>query len=274
MEFQNKISFREKDYMYSAQTLDPPKLKLHLHKYYEFLYFLGGDANYMVEDTTYEANAGDIFLTRPNELHTLVFQSNEKYSRQFIQISSTLLADIDIDLLYYINHRPFGQDNKIPASFVNENNLGEYFDKVRYYVLNRLPESDLMIKTYIIQLLVNVNNILHSHSNESTLYKPKNPRIELITTYIEENIASDITLEKLSELFFINKYYMCHMFKEETGMTIKEFINTRRIAKAKNLLQKGHNITDLSFACGFNDYSTFYKTFKNFTGKSPTQFLK
>lgn len=267
------ISFREKDYMYSYNKLEPPKLKMHLHNYYEFLYFKQGDGSYMVEDNIYKITEGDIFITRPQELHTLVFHSPKIYERHFFQISHAFLADLEIDLLYRINHREAGRHNRISAELVQKYGLGEYYNKIEYYILNRFPESDLMIKTYIIQFLVAVNNILSAEVPDTKRYA-KNVRIELITQYISDHIESEISLEDLSQQFYINKYYLCHVFKNETGLTLKEFINTRRIARAKQLLNEGQSITDLCYRCGFNDYSTFYKTFKKLTGKSPRKFLE
>ncbi|MDR3824415.1 MAG: helix-turn-helix transcriptional regulator [Clostridia bacterium] len=91
--------------------------------------------------------------------------------------------------------------------------------------------------------------------------------------YQSKNISADITLDFLAEKFFINKYYMCHTFKKQTGITIKEFMNTRKITKAKQMLSEGADIMGLCYECGFNDYSTFYKAFKKLTGKSPKDFL-
>lgn len=266
------ISFREKDYMYSYNKLEPPKLKMHLHNYYEFLYFKQGDGSYMVEDNIYKITEGDLFITRPQELHTLVFHSSKIYERNFFQISPAFLADLDIDLLYRINHREAGQHNRISADLVQKYNLGDFYDKIEYYILNRFPESDLMIKTYVIQFLVAVNNILNAEVPAKR--NTKNVRIDSITRYINDHIETEISLEELAQQFYINKYYLCHVFKDETGLTLKEFINTRRIARAKQLLNEGHSITDLCYQCGFNDYSTFYKTFKKFTGKSPRKFLE
>jgi len=273
-DYAKMISFRCKDYMYSYHLLDPPKFKMHLHHYYEFLYIQKGDASYLVEGNTYEAEDGDIFITRPEELHTIIFNSPKKYERQFIQISPDFLSDIGIDLLYFINHRALGEYNRIKSDLVQKYELHYYFDKVRHYIVNRVPESDIMIKTYIIQFLVNLNSIFKEFSDDLQIYKKTNPRVDMIIKYINDNISKPIQLDELAEHFFINKYYMCHIFKEETGLTIKEFINTRRIAKAKKLLSEGYNITEICFKSGFNDYSNFYKTFKRYTGKMPKEFFK
>ena len=65
---------------------------------------------------------------------------------------------------------------------------------------------------------------------------------------------------------------MCHTFKKQTGITIKEFMNTRKITKAKQMLSEGADIMGLCYECGFNDYSTFYKAFKKLTGKYRNRF--
>ena len=100
-------------------------------------------------------------------------------------------------------------------------------------------------------------------------------RMELVSVknYMDEHYVEKITLDDLEAQFFINKYYMCHTFKKQTGITIKEFMNTRKITKAKQMISEGADIMGLCYECGFNDYSTFYKAFKKLTGKSPKDFL-
>ncbi|MCX7714932.1 MAG: AraC family transcriptional regulator [Clostridia bacterium] len=269
-----KISFRSPEYMYSYHLLEPPKLKMHLHQYYEFLYFQRGNATYMVEDNSYEANCGDIFITRPNELHTIIFHTQEPYERQFIQISPFFLSDTGVDLLGFINHRAPGEYNKISADLVQKYHLDKYFDNVRYYIENRLAESDIMVKTYVIQFLVHLNSVFKEFENGVLMQKKNNPKVDAIIEYINKNISRSISLDELADHFFLNKYYMCHMFKANMGLSVKEFINTRKIAMAKTLLKNCDDFTTVCFKCGFNDYSAFYKTFKRFTGVSPRKFLK
>lgn len=265
-----KISHRQKEYMYSYTKGNPPELQMHMHSYYEFLYFKSGDASYLVENNIYSAKSGDIFVTRPNELHTLVFHSNQQYERDFIQISKDFIAEFPV-LFEPIDKYSPGTYNQLSKNIALQYNLYEYFDKVRYYITHRLPESDAMIKSYMIQFLVKLNSIAKTTNTYAELQKN---RIDDIIEYLTYNISPDITLDFLADKFFINKYHMCHTFKKKTGLTIKEFINIRKITKAKNLLCRGIDIMSLCYECGFNDYSTFYKTFKKLTGTSPKNFIK
>lgn len=264
-----KISHKQKEYLYSYTKGAPPEqLKMHLHNYYEFLYFISGDASYIVENNIYQINEGDIFITRPDELHTIVFHSDKTYERKFIQIAPEFLSEFN--LFDKINKRPLGENNKISCETAQKHNLYNYFNQIEYYIMHRRDESDAMIKSYCIQFLVALNA---AGSNSNEISRPSKGRIDSIVDYLTHNISSDITLDFLSEKFFINKYYMCHSFKEKTGLTIKEFMNTRKITKAKQLLSGGADIMNLCYDCGFNDYSTFYKTFKKLTGKSPKAFM-
>ncbi len=262
------ISHKQKEYLYSYVKGRPPQLQMHLHNYYEFLYFKSGDASYIVEDKIYTVEEGDIFVTRPDELHTIAFHSDKTYERNFIQISRDFLSEFD--LFAKLDRYPLGACNRISADLAAEYGLYDFFDKVEYYVVHRLPESDAMIKSYFIQLIVQINSIL---DNGATAERRLRERVDDIIDYLTDNISSDINLDYLSDKFFINKYYMCHSFKKKTGLTIKEFMNTQKITKAKRLLSSGADIMTLCYDCGFNDYSTFYKTFKKLTGKSPKAFL-
>jgi AraC-like DNA-binding protein len=258
--------------MYSYASVKPPKITTHSHKYYEFLLFLNGDASYIVENSSYKANSGDIFLTRPGELHTLSFASDAMYERHFIQVSKEWTSTIPYDLLDSIDRLKVGENNCIPSEIAEEYGLRSYFENIYYHMDNKLPESELMIRTYIIQFLAKLNTILKKESD--TLDEiTENKHVIQIKKYINENFVNGISLDDLANRFYMNKYYMCHMFKEETGLTIKEFTNTRRIARAKQLLPKYKSVKDLYSVCGFSDYSSFYRTFKRFTGVSPMEFL-
>ena len=61
------ISYKQKEYLYSYFRSKPPELNLHLHKYYEFLYFISGDATYIVEDNLYKIHPQAIFCLQDRE---------------------------------------------------------------------------------------------------------------------------------------------------------------------------------------------------------------
>lgn len=267
------ISFRHNDYMYSYSKGIVPELRMHMHNYYEFLYFKKGKAVYHVENNVYSVEEGDLFITRPDELHTISFLSDDDYERHIIQISDNFLSDIGFDMLELIKSRKAGTLNRIDAKTVKSYGLEKYFLSVEQYCINRVPESDVMVKTFIIQMLAKINSFMREYENMTYELPYKDSRVMDIKNFIDEHITENLTLDSICEHFFITKYYLCHMFKKYSGMTVNEYISMRRLLVAKQMIFAGQNITDLCYKCGFKNYSSFYKSFKKLTGKTPSEFF-
>lgn len=263
------ISFRENDYMYSYNKMKPKAFSTHLHKYYELLYFVQGDATYVVEGREYKAEDGDLFITAPGELHSIAFKSDKDYERHFIQISDKLFEKEEFDILKKLREKPFGQSNKISHRLL-DGDVERCFMGVQKQVLKNGAESKLIAKTYIIQLLDIINELLDAESESER----ENERISAAKEYINLHLSEKITLDVLSEAIYTDKFYLSHLFKKECGMSITDYISMQRVALAKKLIIGGASATEAFSECGFNDYSSFYRAFKKLSGKSPNEFFK
>ncbi len=267
------ISFREKNFMYSYNKMKPPSsFKTHLHKYYEFLYIVSGDASYIVEDNEYPACDGDLFITKPGEMHSIVFRSQKTYERHFIQISEEFLSDVSVDLLEKIRRSPMGVNNRITAEHGCEKHFEDYFLNIGSLLENRTAESDVLIKTYVIQLIAAANGLLSE--NDCARKTEENSRIAAAKQYIENNISSVIKLGDIAAAAYTNPSYLSRLFHKCTGLTVKEYITLRRVFLAKRLIQEGMDLKTVCGDCGFSDYSVFYRAFRRITGKSPGEFMK
>lgn len=253
--------------MYFSASSLPPKLDMHSHKYYEILYFGGGDAAYVIGDRTYHAAPGDVFATAPGEMHCVVFNSDAVYKRQFIQISDRMMEQIPYEVRRGVTENICRGRNRIPAEAVKRQRIGAYFRLVHYNIGKNTNISDFMIRTYIMQLVAMLGEI---SVEEIDSYAGEKMVIADIKSYISRNVSAALTLDSLASEFFMSKYYLCHMFRSETGMTVKDYINAQKITRACELINEGVNAVDVQKQCGFNDYSTFYRTFKKYMGISPT----
>ena len=93
--------------------------------------------------------------------------------------------------------------------------------------------------------------------------------VKRIINYIDNNLAGDLSLDVIASKFYSSKYYLCHVFKESTNVSIKQFIVTKRVLKAASFIDSGMNVMDACYAVGFNNYSTFYLSFKKIKGYCP-----
>jgi len=94
-------------------------------------------------------------------------------------------------------------------------------------------------------------------------------KIEVIYKHINENFKEHISLEEASGLVSMTVPAFCRYFKKSTGKTFTKLVNEYRVVHATKLLAESNmSITEISFECGFNNFSHFNKLFKEFSGKS------
>ena len=93
--------------------------------------------------------------------------------------------------------------------------------------------------------------------------------------YINDHFNENITLNELADMNYITPGYLSSVFKKATGFNISNFIQTRRLIHAKNLLcETDDSISVISEKCGFNDSNYFSVVFKKYTSQSPLQYRK
>ena len=98
-------------------------------------------------------------------------------------------------------------------------------------------------------------------------------KIEVIYNHINEHFREHISLDEISSLVSMTVPAFCRYFKKSTGKTFTKLVNEYRVVHATKLLAESNStITDVSFECGFNNFSHFNKLFKNFTGKSASKY--
>lgn len=259
-------------YSYRSGTPNGPILGNHMHIYYEFLQLIDGRALYNVEGKEYEVLPGDLMITNPYEFHFITFPKKSVYERQFLQIRSDFVEDLRPDILSVLNARKFGENNRIPAEIFNKYGLGHIFRGIEEYTSAPSENTDFMVRTYAAQLVVKLSEIMR---NEFLINKQNgNKNIRQIYQYIEGNFTRNITMDELAACVHLEKSYASRLFKKETGITITEYINMRRIILAKNMLLSGRNPNDICWTCGFKEYSTFFRAFKKYVGSSPETFRK
>lgn len=150
--------------------------------------------------------------------------------------------------------------------------------KVHPYHID-LVSSDLALKIEAMQASSECEDLLkymvkkycrlvnkHSQKSYSLL-------IQKVTTQIESDLSSDLSLNNLASIFGVNSSYLSSLFKKETGVTLTEYVNKKRVERAKELLLSTNlQIQNISQRCGILDVNYFTKTFKKHTGLTPKKY--
>jgi AraC-like DNA-binding protein len=91
-----------------------------------------------------------------------------------------------------------------------------------------------------------------------------------IIQYLNENMEANITLDDICQRFYLSKSQLCRIFREATGVTVKQYLNAKRLVRAKQRIDAGELPTYVYLQCGFNDYSSFYRAYVKYYGAAPT----
>lgn len=243
--------------------------KVHYHDCYEIIFFLSGDVTYFIKDKIYQIKKHDLIFIAPFDLHRVLRTGEKYYDRIVINLRKEIFNTLYIksDILNFFSstiNKISVTDNDIKNIFISlskEININDEYSKRRI---------ELLIEELLIMLNREIKN-----SNMQFVTNNINKRILSIISYINDNYMDNITLSFLAEKFYISTYYLAHLFKNVTGFTIIEYLNKKRISVAQQLLSTGkYSISSVSEMVGYNNLTSFSRTFKAICGISPMQYKK
>ena len=102
----------------------------------------------------------------------------------------------------------------------------------------------------------------------------EHPTIFLIKEYISKNYRNEtLSVKDIGAHVYLSASYVCTFFKNETGQTLNQYLTEYRMERAKQLLaDPRYRIADISSRVGYSDGNYFGKSFKKYTGLSPSEY--
>ena len=89
--------------------------------------------------------------------------------------------------------------------------------------------------------------------------------------YINSHLDAELSIALLADHVYLSKYYLMRKFKQETGYSIHQYITSKRLLAARKMLSSDASVTDICYACGFHDYSTFSRAFHTMFHMTPKE---
>lgn len=136
----------------------------------------------------------------------------------------------------------------------------------------RTDDTDILAAGEICKILTAICTEEPDKTNTSNVL---NDKLHLIADYLNEHYTENISLDFLAEHFYISKYYLSREFKKEFGTTIIQYLLTKKITYAKELLRySSSSIEEIAALCGISDPSYFNKIFKKLEGCTASEYRK
>lgn len=267
--------------VFYLEDLVSKEIEYHYHDFDKILVFFKGNIEYTIEGKSYTLIPNDIILVPQGASHkvrplTESLDNSTEYFRLVIYISPRYLIGAEENgknlrnCFLQVTDR---YSNVIRLKGNGESGLITLAKQLRESVLQR--NTQLWDGLYQNALLQQFMILLNRKMMDDSLYFVDtgrcNRKIVEIIRYINEHLIDEVSIDMLAEKFYISKYHMMRQFKEETGYTIGNYINQKRLLMAREWLKKGEPVTKVYLDCGFHDHSTFVRAYKQLFGELPSK---
>lgn len=249
---------------------------LHFHEDYELCLTLNVRGKRILGNLVEDFTEKDLVITTPNVLHCYKRDDaflNVRCEVVVIQFPKELPSwgIFDTDQLRNIRNllcqpAPGLKFSEETAEAVRERLLRlprtEGFEAVQLFfgILHELACAD---RTQV--------ELIGVQSSDSTL--PHSRRINKIVQFVKKNYHHKISLEDVGELVGMSASSVSRFFKQRTRHNFWDYLNGFRIDRAAQMMiETEHTISEISYACGFNNISNFNRVFRERIGTTPSDY--
>lgn len=249
----------------------------HYHDTYEIYYFLGEQMTYFLDSKTIRLKKFDVLLVDKYKYHRTFYEQkggleriNVSFSDDFLNLHYSIDISQKISALF-----------KTPCLSITDSKIKSQINEMFNNLCDAIYQRDEICKlkgSFILcELLLTFVQLSANFSQDIDIndLSSVEKKVSDIVLYINSNYNENISLESLSKKFFLNKYYLCHIFKVVTGLGVTDFINKKRISEAVILLKHLEmSLTEIQQKVGFNSQSYFIQVFKKFYHMTPSCYRK
>ena len=224
----------------------------------DLTYVIGGKATYLIDGKKLDVAKGDV-LCIPKNSHRQASSENpaefECFAANFIMNELGANTEVGLPLPLVTN---IGVHGNVVSLYRQLNE--SWLNRHEGYVMCVRANFMLILHRFMAMIVYSVNTYQYD------------PRVRKAMRYITDNFASNITIADVAETVSLNPVYFGTLFKKETNMTFREYLNTIRINQAESMLRACKwNVTEAAQNCGFSDVFYFSRLFKKYKGIPPSE---
>ena len=229
------------------------------HNFYEIYFLINGEVEFICGSIRKNLKPFDIVVIPAGEYHQFISKSHD-YERCVLNVEPDLLSD-------KILKEAFGNKRILR---LNENH--RIMKHLLYLKELSQTENDDDFKTIVEAVATDIVFLIKKTEDSAIFEEIGLQRLSVeVMKYINAHYRENINLNKLADVFFVSVSTICHYFKEDFGVSIKQYILEKQMNEANYLISNGHRTQEVSALLGFENYSTFFRAYKKRFGFSPKE---
>ena len=240
----------------------------HYHDFHKLIVFISGKVTYHIEGKAYPLKPRDILLVSSGAIHKPEIDPSVPYERYIFWIRDDLSIQQLNTCFQKATDRSF---NLVRVDSSIQEHLRDLLSELEISLKSQEFGSEILSTSLFTQFMIYVNRIFLQNSviPDRKSYS-SDTQVEQLLKYINRNLTEDLSIDLLAEKFFLSKYHMMRKFKNETGYTLHNYITSKRLLLARSLISQGTPVMKAASLSGFNDYTTFVRSYKKQFGKAPS----
>ena len=259
-----------------SDSMDTIDKRYTAHPQYEIFLLLEGDVTMLINSQRYMIKNGALVLLTSRDLHISMNNAPRTYKRITVMFDPHAIRQFNTEhtnLLDCFSIAASKQRNILYLSAEQIQTVQILADPILTNGRSDRFGDDITVLTSLLSLLIYINRLYRSHLPKIAPL-PLTPIIREIVDYVDSHIDEELSVQSLCHHFSYSVAYISAQFSKQMGLPLKQFIITKKIALAKQLLAESLSVTQVYERCGFGDYSNFIRTFKKTVGVSPLQWQK
>lgn len=249
-------------------------VSLHYHDFHKIVILLAGNAGYTIEGHSFDMLPGDMVLVRAGAMHRPIIRDSSLYERLIIYISPAFSYD-SLSAGSLFGEIRAGQELVRPGEAAAKE-FSAIFSRLRQLALEDEADGPYATRVYrrikTAELMILIKRCISDDPASLAQISSSAPMASAIMEYISRNLRDpQLDVDKIAEHVSLNRSYLMHYFREQTGYTVGNYIAEKRLFLARSLILGGMNATDACYACGFGSYSAFYRAYRKKYALSPAR---
>ncbi|MBE6611945.1 MAG: helix-turn-helix domain-containing protein [Ruminococcaceae bacterium] len=243
--------------------------KRHSHPLEELLIVEQGRAVIGNEDRIIQLD-GSFAVIHPRE--TAHYQANDVsdgYRRWYLHFDSQILSDLMVN-----DPLPL-QFSAVKLTQEQLAVLQQFLHPLLQLRFRNIEPEDVHARKLLLALILNtLMPIIRESQGDAHPSAAGSSTVGEICNYINKHYDEPLTLESIANQFYISRSKLSRSFRSTLNVSVKTYIQTLRIDKAKKLLARGFSIEEVTGKCGFGDSRYFIKVFHRIAGITPAKYRK